>query len=133
MRDHRFLSSRTLIDAHTQTKIDAFLLQMALCGAFTIVFTLTFCGRQVSKTLLERVSGVFAQLLSNKYVRDAKIVAIFREFDCFRNKAKMRDFSQKCGNKGEMGDFPHDCGMVDTYDKLRLFYSCTVFSTGGVV
>ena len=42
MRDARFSSSRTSIDAHTQTKIDVFLRQMALCGAFTIIFPLTF-------------------------------------------------------------------------------------------
>ena len=70
MRDARFSSSS--IDVHKHTKLDAFLRQMALRGAFTIIFTLTFCGRQVSKTLLERVSGVFAQLLSTKYVRGAE-------------------------------------------------------------
>ena len=70
VRDARFSSSS--IDAHKHTKIDAFLRQVALRGAFTIIFTLTFCGRQVSKTLLERVSGVFAQLLSTKYVRGAE-------------------------------------------------------------
>ena len=38
-----------------------------------------------------------------------KIVAIFREFDF----SEMREF----GKKDEMRDFPHDCGMVDTYEK----------------
>ena len=47
MRDAQFSSSRMSIDVHTQTKIDAFLRQMALRGAFTIIFPLTFWSPSV--------------------------------------------------------------------------------------
>ena len=54
-----------------------------------------------------------------------KIVAIFREFDFFRNKAKHAGrFHKKCWKKGEMRDFPHDCRMVDTYVKIICYVYC---------
>ena len=97
MRDARFSSSRTSIDTHMQTKINAFLRQIALCGAFAIRFPLTFLFARCRKHCWSTSRAFSHSFCPQNIFMALKIVTIFREF------AKMRDF-------------PHDCGMVDTYE-----------------
>ena len=111
MRDARFSSSRTSIDAHTQTKIDAFLHQVVLSRSG---FPLNIWSLGV-----ENIAGTcrvrFHNFCPRNIFVELNIFAISSEFDFFGNKAKMRRFSQKCMKEGKMRDFLYDCGMVDTY------------------
>ena len=115
-------STRTSIDAHTQTKINAFCVERRYVSASTIrcPFTISSLGvENIAGAAQERNASVFAQLLSTKYLRGAENYGDFQGILTSEIKQKMRDVftkMQEWGNEGKMPDFPHDCGMVDTYD-----------------
>ena len=96
-------SSRMSIDAHTQTKREAFLRQMTLCEAFSqisINVLVAWCRKQCWSA-----SRACPHSFCPKHIFVAlKIIAIFREFYFFRNKAKNTGrFRKTAGRKAKCG------------------------------